>query len=177
MFAPAPARADLRFRLTLLIAAAGILACLIWAARMIQAYLRFRQAGDTGAGLGVSVEFLLLLPALSALILAASLLDRRQVNWLGGLVMLAGFTNFVTWLEIGGRLGGYASLGRIAGGLYYLGNHGALTQVSPALYRYSQAHGASAMSMLFFVAGLALVQGADEFVRRARDGRIRGSSS
>ena len=54
--------------------------------------------------------------------------------------------NFLAFFAIGMYIGGSALLGRSVGGLYFVGDHGRLTQVSHSVYLYSWIH---TLSQLF----------------------------
>ncbi|MCJ2184153.1 hypothetical protein MTR62_15850 [Novosphingobium sp. 1949] len=56
--------------------------------------------------------------------------------------------NFAAFLVIDTVIGGDALSGRIANGVYFLGNHGHFTPVSHALYLYSAIHAYSALGGL-----------------------------
>ncbi len=170
-----PLHPPFRQRLVLGIGVLSFLACLIWAVRVILALLSFMHDAPAGGGLALPAAFLWLLPALSLALLIGILFDRRQASGLGSLIMLAGLVNFTTWLEAGWRIGGYAYLGKIEAGRYFLGNHGALTPVDPALYQYSMTHGASAATMIFMVLALMAVQLFDGGLRRTRPWRDGGA--
>ena len=170
-----PLHHPLRQRLVLGIGVLSFLACLTWAVRVILAFLSFMREAPASPGLALPAAYWWLMPALSLVLLIGILFDRRPANGLGSLIMLAGLVNFTAWLEVGWRIGGYAYLGKIEAGRYFLGNHGALTPVDPALYQYSVTHGASAATMIFMVLALTAVQLFDGGLRRIRTWRDGGA--
>jgi hypothetical protein len=56
-------------------------------------------------------------------------------------VFFVWLVDFSAWYFIGLNLGGYAYLGKIEGGRYYLGSHGGYTEVSQEVFRYSESQG------------------------------------
>ena len=62
--------------------------------------------------------------------------SRRRVLILQGI----GLLNFLAFWAIGATIGGSALLGKSAGGAYFVGDHGRLTQVSHLVYVYSWIH-------------------------------------
>lgn len=77
-----------------------------------------------------------------------------MTNFLGYLAT----ANFICFFVVASYLGGDALGGKNANGHFYLSSHGKLTEVSEAVYRYSQLHGLS----VFLFIGLFLI------VRRAQ---------
>ena len=69
-------------------------------------------------------------------------LSRTARRYLRPLVCLA-FVNFAVLWGVAVTIGGYAVSGRVENGRYYLSDHGALTEVSRAMYNYSLVHTAS----------------------------------
>src|SRR5438270_12793528 len=55
-------------------------------------------------------------------------------------VFVVGFVNFFVFLVVSQYLGGSAANGFVRAGHYYLGEHGKYTEVSHAMFRYSQIH-------------------------------------
>jgi hypothetical protein len=51
-----------------------------------------------------------------------------------------GIVNFLAFFVIGMFIGGSALLGQSVGGLYFVGDHGRLTQVTHSVYVYSWIH-------------------------------------
>lgn len=70
-------------------------------------------------------------------------------NFLGYLAM----ANFICFFAVAIYLGGDALNGKSDNGHFFLSNHGKLTEVSEAVYRYSQLHGLS----VFLLIGLVLI--------------------
>jgi len=56
-------------------------------------------------------------------------------------IQLVGFANVVAFFLALLYLGGDASMGKVADGHYFLSSHGHLTEVSRAVFRYSEVHG------------------------------------
>jgi hypothetical protein len=74
------------------------------------------------------------------------------------LVLGVAIVNFVTFIAMDSWLGGDALNGRVENGHYLLGNHGTYTEVSHAVFTYSQIHATSIFvthALAFCVAGLA----------------------
>jgi hypothetical protein len=75
--------------------------------------------------------------------------------WLVYATGIVALINFVSFIGIADYLGGDALNGHQAGGHYFLSNHGKLTEVSRAVFTYSQWHAGS----LFITHPLALLVG------------------
>jgi hypothetical protein len=59
------------------------------------------------------------------------------------LLFLLGVFNFIVFETVKLRLGGDALNGRVIGEHYYLADHSRLTEVSHAVFRYSEIHASS----------------------------------
>jgi hypothetical protein len=64
-------------------------------------------------------------------------------DWLYRVIFGVGVVNFLSFVVIASCLGGDALNGKHVGAHYLLGGHGAYTEVSAAVFRYSQAHATS----------------------------------
>jgi hypothetical protein len=62
------------------------------------------------------------------------------------IVSVVGIANFLLFVAIAGAIGGDALNGTGAGGRYYLDSHGQKTEVSRAVFVYSQVHAVSAFA-------------------------------
>jgi len=60
-------------------------------------------------------------------------------------VFLIAWLNFTVYWIVGVSLGGFADIGRVEGGRYFLGSHGRYTEVSEAVFTYSRIHGKSTL--------------------------------
>jgi hypothetical protein len=68
---------------------------------------------------------------------------RRWLPWLALVVVVIGFANFIWFMAESASLGGDALNGSVRDGHYYVSSHGVVTEVSPAEWRWSRAHGIS----------------------------------
>jgi hypothetical protein len=78
------------------------------------------------------------------------------------------FANFLLFLTVSQFLGGSAPNGYTRNGRFYLGEHGRYTQVSSAVYRYSQIHTWTTFALMFigvpcFARGMSLRRELEEF--------------
>lgn len=83
--------------------------------------------------------------------------------WLVYAFGIAALVNFFSFIALDLYLGGDALNGRQAAGHYFLANHGRMTEVSRAVFEYSQWHARS----LFITHPLALLAGWMAFKKRA----------
>ena len=60
-------------------------------------------------------------------------------------VFVLAWVNFTVYWIVGVCLGGFANIGRVEIGKYFLGSHGRYTEVSEAVFRYSRIHGQSTL--------------------------------
>ena len=67
-------------------------------------------------------------------------MNYRRLSSACGVVFFLSLANFLAFWFIAFYLGGDAWNGKVEGGAYYLAYHGEFTEVSPAIYRYSQLH-------------------------------------
>lgn len=67
--------------------------------------------------------------------------------------------NYTVYWIAGVYLGGFANIGRVQDGKYFLGSHGRYTEVSEAVYTYSRIHGESTLIThgLVFISVLVLL--------------------
>jgi len=76
--------------------------------------------------------------------------------WVALVVVLVGLANFFWFMAESASLGGDAVNGVVRDGHYFVSNHGALTEVSPAEWRWSRAHGISVIGThLLTMVGMA----------------------
>ena len=87
-----------------------------------------------------------------------SLITRKVLYGLCIAVFLLAWLNYTIYWIVGVCLGGFADIGRVEGGRYFLGSHGRYTEVSQALFTYSRIHGYSTLitHALVFVSALLI---------------------
>ena len=77
--------------------------------------------------------------------------------------------NFISYSAISSRLGGTAMNGYTQDGHYFVGSHGAYTEVSAETWERSRLHGRSVgIAYVLAIGAVVLVQGAPVLVRRLR---------
>jgi len=77
---------------------------------------------------------------------------------IGAVLFFGGALNFLIYWHVAGSLGGNALNGKIENGKYFLASHGRLTEVSPAVWKYSEAHARSiSITHLLGTLGLLLM--------------------
>jgi hypothetical protein len=87
---------------------------------------------------------------------------RRWARILLGVVVAVGVVNFVAFVVIAENLGGDALNGKVEDGRYYLMRHGVYTEVTCAVWTYSNIHAISAIALhpgVFAVAQVLFLTG------------------
>jgi hypothetical protein len=89
---------------------------------------------------------------------------KRYAETIGSIIFFIAFINFAIFWVVALWIGGDAISGKVENGHYYVSNHGKLTEVSHAVWTYSQAHTIS----VFFTHPIGILVGGGllEYSRR-----------
>ena len=94
---------------------------------------------------------------------------RRVATVVSTCLFALAVVNFISFSAISSRIGGTAMNGYSQDGRYFVGSHGAYTEVSAETWERSRLHGRSVgISYVLAIGAVVIVQGGPVLVRRLR---------